>query len=252
MERVLLYFVIKYKANWDKIYNALDTKEKIFLEDLQNIEENINSQYLTILNPLYPRSLKSVYKPPFVIFYEGNIELLNYPQKLITITGGFNLNSYINNVVEDFTKQLILSRKIIITGFNLGVETKVQQIIKKMSKKPTSIAVISKWNNWTPLQKELLFHLKKYHLVISEYPFMMFEDETFLEQDNKSNLLLGLSRTILFLPFNDEKYVNDLLNFALEDHKEIFAVPHQIYEKFKTNKLIKTCAKLVENIEDLL
>ncbi|WP_342264496.1 hypothetical protein [Spiroplasma endosymbiont of Clivina fossor] len=42
MEKVLLYFVIKYNGNWDKVYEALDQKEKIPLERIGTVQLTVS------------------------------------------------------------------------------------------------------------------------------------------------------------------------------------------------------------------
>jgi DNA processing protein len=58
MDQVLLYFNLKYKGNWDKIYDALEHKERIEASDLEDIEKRINCKYITILDKRYPNNLR--------------------------------------------------------------------------------------------------------------------------------------------------------------------------------------------------
>lgn len=100
MEKVLLYFALKYKGDWDKIYKALESKEKIELEDLTREISKIGSQTTTIISNNYPDALKYTYKPPFVMFYKGDIELLsNFGEKQTLATPDKNgsLNGYIKD-----------------------------------------------------------------------------------------------------------------------------------------------------------
>ncbi|AHF61367.1 hypothetical protein P344_05925 [Spiroplasma mirum ATCC 29335] len=85
MNKVLLYFALKYHGDWDQIYRALvDNKEKISFEASDAFKTKIKCQYITVLDPQYSPSLKSIYKPPFVLFYYGDFSLLqNYDQNLL-------------------------------------------------------------------------------------------------------------------------------------------------------------------------
>ncbi|WP_375315572.1 DNA-processing protein DprA [Spiroplasma endosymbiont of Tipula paludosa] len=252
MEKVLLYFAIKYDGNWDKVYEALDKKEKIALEELQNIEDKITCQYLTILSSQYPAGLKTIYKPPFVIFYEGNIDLLKYSQKIIAITGSHYPNVYIKKVANDMVQQLVNHQKILMTSFNAGVEILVHQLIKENSISGNSVVIINDSNNYDANQQELLLYLKRYHLVISEYPLHMTRENISPIDSNVQRILLGLSKALLVLSFADEKIIHSLVDSAFNENKDVFAVPNQIYENFATNNLIKNSAKLVQTIDDIL
>lgn len=57
MRKILLYFSLKYQGDYQKIYQAIKQKEKVSPEDLNHIEQKIQSQYVTLivkhtLNPL--------------------------------------------------------------------------------------------------------------------------------------------------------------------------------------------------------
>jgi len=69
MNIILIYFSIKYKGDWDKIYKALEDKEKVSLSEIQELENELKNykwKIGTILDQDYPKRLKEAYKPPFV------------------------------------------------------------------------------------------------------------------------------------------------------------------------------------------
>ena len=77
MDKVLIYLLIKHKFIWDKVFYALKDKELVDANQANKICNNIKCDYITIINDLYPYYLRTVYKPPFAIFYYGNFELMN-------------------------------------------------------------------------------------------------------------------------------------------------------------------------------
>ena len=77
MEEILIYMLIKHHYIWDEVYNALRQKEPI---DIKNVKEEyikLCCKYVTVINEKYPLYLHDVLKPPFTIFYLGNINLLS-------------------------------------------------------------------------------------------------------------------------------------------------------------------------------
>ncbi|WP_026389726.1 hypothetical protein [[Acholeplasma] multilocale] len=58
MDWVLLFFTLKYNGDWEKIYKALEAKEKIEPVDLEEIKKTYSGNFLAITNPLYPNHLK--------------------------------------------------------------------------------------------------------------------------------------------------------------------------------------------------
>ena len=77
MKEILLYFSIKYFGNWEKIYKAIENKEDVDFEKIKSYEEEYEGKYFTILDKEYPTKLKMVDKPPFVLFFKGDLSLLN-------------------------------------------------------------------------------------------------------------------------------------------------------------------------------
>ncbi|NQZ29304.1 MAG: hypothetical protein HRT98_02855 [Mycoplasmatales bacterium] len=64
MNIILIWFAIKYKGDWDKIYQALEEKEKISLRELKDLEAKMKKQdinAITILDLGYPNQLKKAY-----------------------------------------------------------------------------------------------------------------------------------------------------------------------------------------------
>ena len=89
MNNVLLYFALKHDGDFEKIYN--DIKEKVpvvhihwpaslcqlfqYSFEFIKLKRGLKTKYVTILDNNYPKVLKQIACPPFVLFYEGNIRL---------------------------------------------------------------------------------------------------------------------------------------------------------------------------------
>lgn len=252
MEKVLLYFVLKYQGNWDLVYQALDAKEKIPLEELHTIETKISCQYLTILNSQYPAGLKTIYKPPFVIFYVGNIDLLKHSQKMIAVTGAHILTSYVEKITHDLVLELARRHKILVTSLNGATEILIQQLLTTNKIVASAIVNISNFKTLTKQQQELLREVQQNHLLISEIPIF---DETIEFENNfkqAQRITLGIAHELLVLPFSNESDIMELVEGAVSENKDIFAIPNQIYQESGTNQLLKNNAKLVQTIDDIL
>lgn len=137
MNDVLLFFSIKYNGNWELIFEALEKKEKIQIREINNLKNNFNYKYSTIIDDSYPLLLKDVYKPPFLLYYDGNIDLLN--NKLVTLIGNWQISDLlllIKNrrdttfVLEQNSKNIKLSDEMILKKIdhilisNIGIKSK--------------------------------------------------------------------------------------------------------------------------------
>lgn len=86
MRTILLYFFIKYNENWDKIYKALETKERIDLEKIEKLDQEVSKgkyNFIAIVDDNYPKEFMEIYKPPFIVMLDEN--------------GNYDKNKYIIN-----------------------------------------------------------------------------------------------------------------------------------------------------------
>ena len=86
MEIILIAMTLRYNGDFNLIHNALLQKEPIDHEILEKIDKlvaNQTIQAITILDDDYPDNLKLINNPPFVIFYQGDRNLLKRNCQLI-------------------------------------------------------------------------------------------------------------------------------------------------------------------------
>lgn len=104
INKVLLYFTLKYNGDFDKIYSSLRTKEKFDVDEFMKLKKDILYKHITLLDDKYPNYLKSVNSPPFVLFYEGNLNLIKDRKTTIkydVLESGGRLISTVNPVQKN-------------------------------------------------------------------------------------------------------------------------------------------------------
>lgn len=70
MKDIIIYFDIKNKGDWDKVYRDIATKKKVDLADVKKVVGKEKKKYniITMLDSKYPDKYKKDYiRPPFVI-----------------------------------------------------------------------------------------------------------------------------------------------------------------------------------------
>lgn len=90
MNDTLLYFAMKYQGDFEKMLNALQIKEQPNLTKMIEYKNQIRHKYATIISSNYPEYFKTVNCPPIVLFYKGNINLVDElsPVKLSVLESG--------------------------------------------------------------------------------------------------------------------------------------------------------------------
>lgn len=250
MEELILYFSLKYDADYYKIYNALLQKEKVdneLKEKLFNRLKESGCKYTTIFSEDYPAKLKEINCPPFVLYYYGDLSLVQ--SNILGIIGTTTPSQYGIDATNGLTKELVDKNYTIINGMNIGVETAALETSFQNNGK--NIVVLGSGIDYCyPLQNQELYNkLKSDHLVLSEIPFDMEpNNENVL---SRKRLIAGLSDKILITELNIKSSTMLTVKFALEQNKDIYCVPSRIDDKEGCNMLIKQGAMLVLNADDI-
>ncbi|WP_028044431.1 hypothetical protein [Candidatus Stoquefichus massiliensis] len=95
IKNLLLYFSLKYNGVFKDEYNALAEKEDFNVDEFIKLRKNIKHKYITLLDDKYPDFLKTSNCPPFVMYYQGNLELIDsdLPVKFEVLESGHRMIS---------------------------------------------------------------------------------------------------------------------------------------------------------------
>lgn len=112
MRKAILYYAIKYQGDWNKIGQAIRSKESF-----QEIK--ISESYVTIVDEAYPLSFRQLRFPPWIIFYRGNYDLLK--KRCVGIVGARNCSQ---KAIENaaLVSQRLKQRYCIVSGLAKGID----------------------------------------------------------------------------------------------------------------------------------
>lgn len=200
----------------------------------------------------YPERLRNISSPPKQLYCLGDLELLNYKNN-IAIIGSRNCSFYGERAAKDFAFNLSKNNLCIVSGLAKGIDSFAH--IGALNAKGRTIAVLgSGLDNIYPRENEKLFQdiIKNNGLVITEYPLGTLA----LKQNfpARNRIISGLSDTVLVIEARKNSGTNITVDFALEQGKDVFVVPGNIYSKTSdgTNYLITEGAIPVLSYKDVL
>ena len=61
-------------------------------------EQNLSMPFITPLDAIYPQRLREIYDPPLVLYYHGNLKLLQSP--CLAVVGSRNITKYGERVIN--------------------------------------------------------------------------------------------------------------------------------------------------------
>lgn len=221
-----------------------------------DIEEELNKiqkdgvKIITLEDDNYPELLKNIFDPPPVLYVKGEIK--KEDGKALAIVGSRLATSYGKNVAFDIAKDLSGRGFTIVSGMARGIDTYAHR--GALEAKGRTIAVLGCGLDiiYPPENKKLWEEISKNGAVVTEYPYGSLPDKGNFPRRNR--IISGLSMGVLVVEAWTKSGSLITANLALEQGREVFAIPGRIYSKFSqgTHNLIKQGAKLVVNYQDIL
>ena len=229
----------------------LKKEYRIGLEKYEKYMEENNIELIHIYDEYYPEKLKELYDKPIVLYIKGDKTILN--EFSLAVIGCREHTKYGEMVARDISSKIAEKGIITVSGLARGIDSIAHTETVKVHGK--TIAVIgSGLDNIYPKENTFLANeiIKNGGAIVSEYIVGTKPDRMHFPARNR--IISGLSNGIVVIEAKKKSGTMITVDFALEQGKEVFAVPGNILSQNSegTNELIKQGAKMVTNIEDIL
>ena len=246
---LLIYFAVKYKGDYEKMMMALELKEIPPMKEVTKANESLKCKVLTILDYDYPLRLKQTIRPPIVLFYYGDLSLLENEQTL-AVVGSREYNEYGKYCTEKIVSEIAKGR-VIISGLAKGIDALAHECAIKNGGRTIAVLGSGIDNCWPKENKQLYEEIKKNHLVISEYPGMCAPDKKNFPMRNR--IVVGLSNGV-YVPQINSHMSGTMISFVLasEMNKDVFVAPCPLDSDTANNKLIDEGASITIDAETIL
>lgn len=252
----------EFKNCRDDILEIIDIQiynQMAILIDDNYIDKLINSlmiknvKVLTIASEIYPHKLSdNLVDPPIVLYYKGNIELLDTLS--IAIVGARRLTRYGKDVTEKFSRELSLNGFCIISGLARGADTVAHTECLLNEGKTVAVLGCGIDVVYPKENKDLYNEIAKNGLIISEFPLGTEPYSYNFPQRNR--IISALADGVLVTEAGEKSGTIITANLALDMGKELYAVPGSIFseQSIGTNNLIKSYDSvfMVTNVNDIL
>ncbi len=210
MKEAINYYAHIYNGDWSKIAKAIANHEKYYV---------IDSKYLfvTIGEYNYPKKLYDLRYPPWIIYYCGNLGLLDMPS--ISVVGSRIASEYGKYVTEKIVNNNL--DKLIVSGLAKGIDS----IAHKASINHFTVGVIACGLNYHyPISSDELYKLMKINqLIISEYPIYTKPLKHHFIWRNR--IIAALGDVLIVTQAKIASGTSITVNEALEIGRDIYCVP---------------------------
>lgn len=212
----------------------------------------LETRKINLQDKNYPAILKEIHDPPKELYIKG--EILPQDKVAVAMVGTRKCTRYGEQATYDIASELAKLRITIVSGLAKGIDTFAHKAA--LENNGRTIAVlgtgIDKDSFYPSSNYKLLEKIAKNGAVISEYAPGIRGTKFTFPQRNRIISGLSLGTVVVEAPEKSGALITAAL--AMEQNREVFAVPGSIYEKNSqgANQLIKMGAKLINNVEDIL
>lgn len=199
-----------------------------------NVLEGCAQKGYSVITPEddnYPRQFYALQDPPLVVYAQGNVALLGQMHNLpvLTVVGTRNASEYGSRVAENMSYDLAKAGFIIVSGLALGIDSYAHSGALRAGKRTVAVLGSGLDTDYpprsAPMRKQIL---ATGGVVLTELEPSVPVRGAYFPARNR--LLAGLSQGVLVVEAPQRSGALLTASHALEQGKEVFAVPSDIYD----------------------
>ena len=254
--------VLRYAENKEKEVSLRDIavvsecrNPALFMERYKQIDDDFLKKSFeefpsfSILDEIYPWDLSEIYNPPALLFYQGNIDLLELPK--VAVVGSRDSSKLGNQSVQKIIKELN-NELIIVSGLARGIDTAAH--MAALQNGGRTIAVIGTGLDvfYPKANKKLQSYIGKNHLILSEYG--PGEQPLKFHFPERNRIIAGLCRGVIVAEAKMRSGSLITCERAMEEGRDVFAIPGSILDGKSDgcHHLIQEGAKCIMSGSDVL
>lgn len=251
---LLIYLAILHDGDYDKVLDDVTNHKYPSIEEADEVVSKLKCNTLTILDEEYPSYLKKMNRPPYVLFYYGDISLIDeeHLKTNLGVVGTRKATYY--GLTNTYRLVREVSKKCnIVSGLALGIDARAHR--SAINARTKTIAVLGSGidNPWPDLNVELYQDIiASGGLVVSEYPNM--SEPNMAHFPIRNRLIVMFSSALLVTEAYDFKTGTSItVRFAHLYNKPVMAIPYSLkYHNSFCNHLIREGERLIRNGNDIL
>ncbi|MDP4126360.1 MAG: DNA-processing protein DprA [Bacillota bacterium] len=242
--------------NYLQIFNHEKWIEVILKErktvDPQKVGDNLNKQGIGMITPEeqdYPPLLAELADAPPILYYRGK---LRGDAEVLAVVGSRQATSYGKSAAKMLSRDAAAKGIVIASGLARGIDTAAHQGAVESEGITWAFLGCGLDRVYPPENRRLAEEILVKGALISE--FTPGTPPNAIHFPARNRLISGCSRGVVVVEAAERSGALITVDFALEQGREVFAVPGPIFSKVSRgpHNLLRQGAKIVEGIEDIL
>ncbi len=227
-------------------------KESDFAETRLEAYRAKGINFITRWDSTYPEMLEQIAQPPWLLYFKGNVSLLERP--CIGMVGTRTPTAYGKKVAFQFAQELSASGMTVVSGLARGIDSEAHKGALKEYEAGSTIGVLGCSLDvvYPPENTALYTQIAEKGLILSEFPLGTPMHPGLFPQRNRIIAGLCLGTIVVEAAARSGSLIT--ADQALDASRDVFAVPGPITSPKSTGalSLIKQGAKPITCTEDVL
>jgi len=219
-------------------------------EEEARLARKHGAEIVTLADPEYPEMLRTIHDPPLALYVKGTLE--SQDRHAIAIVGSRRCTHYGTQVADRISFQLAKQGYCVISGLARGIDAAAHQGALKGGGRTLAVLGTGIDQVYPAEHRDLAEKINNSGALLSEFPVGFKPTRQSFPQRNR--IVAGLSKGLLVAEAARGSGAMMTVDFAAEFGRQVFAVPGRIDNPSAggCNGLIKSGAKLVEDVDDIL
>lgn len=235
-----------------KAENFLKLRDKINPDNLLSQVTNKGIKYLSFDSDNYPATLKNIDNPPALLYYKGDLSLINF-DKTLAVVGSRKTSKYAKDAVNLIISGFKDTDICIVSGLASGIDTTAHLAALENNLKTIGVIASGFDYIYPSANKELYKKIENGNGVIFTEYYPTFEPLKF-RFPQRNRIVSGLSYGTLVAEASIKSGALITANLTLDQGRELMCIPGLITNPNTEGiyKLLKNGATLITKSEDVL
>ena len=236
--------------NKEKSLLFCDERDNRNLDDLVSYMEKESIHCISCYEDGFPEKLKHIHDVPFQLFYKGRL-----PQKeerMVSVVGARMCSGYGKSKTLEISKLLGENGFSVVSGMAMGIDSYAHEGVLETDSNTYAVLGCGV-DVCYPAKNHFLYdHILERGGILSEFPPKTKPLPDFFPRRNR--IISGISDVVILIEAKERSGSLITANFALEQGKDIFALPGRISDplSYGTNSIISQGAGIILSPEKLI
>ena len=232
---------VMHGGNWSAIADSLRRKET-------PDRSVIRDAYITIYDDMYPASLRELRFPPWVLFYKGDISLLQAPA--VAVVGSREAIDY-GRLAAEWVVENLCDRYTVVSGLARGIDAAAHRTALRLGGRTIGVIGSGLGTSYPRENISLYRDIGKENLIITEYPHDVGVRKEHFPWRNR--IIAALGRHVFVIQAARRSGTMLTVNEALTLNRDIYCIPYPLGNPFGEgcNHLIAQGAMILYKTEQL-